>query len=193
MFSLKRDMISAAATAAAVKAKTPEAEKAGGDGDSAMGDGGLEGIASFNSRIKALQTEIKALKGLDPCIRERLCAHDGGHAAILQRMEADLAKAHAERRGGRPLRDQMESAEAHMRKTCKAHEAAVGQLQALQLQQAQLATKVQQQLDFFEQQQHLSRSRVTRCLTCKQPTPHNPEFASNRENCKAMAWPMRCA
>ena len=34
-----------------------------------------------------------------------------------------------------------------MRKTCKAHEAAVGQLLALQPQQAQLATKVQQQLD----------------------------------------------
>ena len=111
---LKKDAAAAAAaaaTAAVAKAKAAEAERASGDGDAAMADGGPEIIASVNSRIKSLQAEIKALKVLDPCIRERLCARDGGYDALLQQTEADLARAHAERRGGRPLRDQMESAE----------------------------------------------------------------------------------
>ena len=84
-------------------------------------------------RVKVLRERLRLLRNMDPGLHEYLVSQ-GGHAKMVADIEAELQVACATLREAKPLSIQKASAESHLRKVVKQHEAAATQLSKLQEQ-----------------------------------------------------------
>ena len=105
----------------------------------------VEAASAELPAAKALHRQIQQLKGLDPVLRDSLCAHRGGSEAVLRDLEVRHEAECAKQREQRPLAQQKSSAEAHLKRMQRAKTEAANKLEQMQAAQAELAAKIASQ------------------------------------------------
>ena len=120
-------------------------ESEGPVGKAGVEAGVLQSATAEAEASKTLWKHIQQLKGLDPALRETLCASSGGYEATLRGLESRLDAECTKQREQKPIAEQKASADAHLKRMQKAKDEAASKLQQLQVEQAALAAKVASQ------------------------------------------------
>ena len=132
--TVKAQQLAAAEASKAKAALVAAAAAAGSDAQTsaaaAASGGGRD--AELENQIKSVRNDIKFYKELDECRREECCQARGGYQKVVDDLEARRLDLQAQRRGCKPTKVQLESADAHQQRLGKLAQAAKDSLEDLQ-------------------------------------------------------------